>query len=96
MFDSLNVNVIIENITDSNIIIGFNEASCNGWAIWEATASVPAGKKAKVDLSFMDAVNDAELNDVSDVKDISCTIRYFDEDTFETLCETEPQTWLFN
>ena len=29
-------------------------------------------------------------------KDISCTIRYFDEDTFETLCETEPQTWLFN
>lgn len=96
MFDSLNISVIVENLTDKNIIIGFNDAACNGWAIWEATASVPANKKAKADLSFMNAVVDAELSDVSEVKEISCTLHCFDSDTIDTLFDSAPQIWYFN
>lgn len=96
-YGSLYVKVILENRTDSNIIIGFDNASCNGWGIMGGTLSAPAHKKVKDEIDFTGAVEDAELSGAEDVEDIECTIHYFDEDTFDTLAETDGTiVWNFN
>lgn len=95
-YASLVMHVIIENYSDKNLIISFDHASCNGWDIYEATASVNAQKKARCDVSFYDAGEAADLTGPEDVEDISCQIRYFDEDDWEFSVDSEePLVWLF-
>lgn len=96
-YGSLYVKVILENRTDSNIIVGFDDASCNGWGIMGGTLSAPAHKKVKDEIDFTSAAEDAELSGVEDVKDIECSIHYFDDDTFDRLAETDGTiVWNFN
>lgn len=95
-YGNLVVPVIIQNYTDRNLIVSFNNSSCNGWDIREATLSVNANKKAKEEATFYSAEEDADLTSVDDVEDITCTIHYFDEDDWNYSVEIEePVIWLF-
>ena len=95
MFDQLVLKVIVENNSEHNLIISCGNVSCNGWSIWDASIDVPAKKKAKTELTFMDAVESAELTAVEDVQDIECDIYYFDEDTWENIIEPVHVIWNF-
>ena len=95
-YGSLVVPVIIENYTDRNLIIAMNNSSCNGWDIMEGSISVNASKKAKDEITFYGAEEDADLTSVDEVEDITCIIRYFDEDDWNYSVEIdEPVIWLF-
>jgi hypothetical protein len=95
-YGDLVVPVIIQNYTDRNLLIGLNNASCNGWDIMEGSLSVNASKKAKDEITFYSAEEDADLTSVDDVEDITCTIRYFDDDDWDYSVESdEPVIWLF-
>lgn len=92
----LTIPVIVENYIDRNLIIGINDTSCNGWDILEGAISVNALKKAKTEIYFFDAVEAADLESADDVQEISCTIRYFDEDTWDYTVESDGLlTWNF-
>lgn len=95
MIGSLNVGVIVENLSDKNLLISVSNVSCNGWAIWDATASVPANKKAKTSLSFMSAATDAELATVDDLQDIEGDIVLIDESSFMSVGDTAHVLWTF-
>jgi hypothetical protein len=73
-----------------------NNSSCNGWDIMEGSISVNASKKAKDEITFYGAEEDADLTSVDEVEDITCIIRYFDEDDWNYSVEIdEPVIWLF-
>ena len=94
-YDNMSINVIIENYSNMNLIISTANTSCNGWDIGDGTVSVSANKKAKDTFEFYDAAIDAELESAEDVEDITCSIHYFDEDTFEFSADSEVLTWTF-
>lgn len=95
-YGDLIVPVIIQNYTDRNLIVSFQNASCNGWGVNEGTVSVNANKKAKDKIDFWNAEEDADLTSIDDVEDITCTIRYFDEDDWKYSVDIEePVIWLF-
>lgn len=94
-YDSLLLNVVVENLTDSNVYVSLQNASCNGWSVWEGVVEVPANKKAKVAFDFMDAVIDAELESVEDVQDIEGDLLVMDSDTYENLADEVHVLWNF-
>ena len=94
-YDNMLVDIIIENYSSYNLLISTDNASCNGWDINSATASVSANKKAKATLDFYDAVIDADLSSVEDVEDITCSIRYFDSDGNGFRFTSEAIVWNF-
>lgn len=94
-YGSLVIPVVLENMSGMNLILSLDYPSCNGWDLMDATASVSANKKAKATFEFYSADEMAELASAADVQDITCSVRYFDEDTFETICESESITWVF-
>lgn len=95
-YDELILPIVIENLTDRNLIISLEHASCNGWEISSPVASVSAGKKARDTFEFYDIVEDAGLTSVEDVQEIEGSIRYFDEDDYDFTVENESTVvWRF-
>lgn len=94
-YDSLRINVIVENFTDHNLSVILQNVSCNGWAIWDASVRVPANKKAKETFDFMDAAIDAELEVAEDVQDVEADMLYTDSDTWDYLAEDLHVIWNF-
>ena len=95
-YDELILPIVIENLTDRNLIISLEHASCNGWEISSPVASVSAGKKARDTFEFYDIVEDAGLTSVEDVQEIEGIIRYFDEDDYDFTVENESTlVWRF-
>ncbi len=94
-YETLTFDVIVENFTDMNIIASIDYCKINGWDNYGSTFSVSANGKAKTAMSFYDVVESCELGDVSELQDISGVISYFDEDTYETIYESETLNWMF-
>lgn len=94
-YESLTFDIIIENFTDMNIIASIDNCKINGWDSYGATVSVSANGKSKTTMDFYNVVESAELSDVSELQDISGIVSYFDEDTYETIYESETQNWMF-
>ncbi len=88
-YGALILNVVLENLTNRNLIMSLENASCNGWDVDSPVASVSANKKAKETLEFYDAAEDAELTAATDVRSIEGQIRYFDEDDYDFTVENE-------
>lgn len=95
IFDSLILHVIVENHTDHNLTVSLRNVSCNGWAIWDGTVSVPANKKLKGDFDFMSAAEDAELKSGDDVQDIEADLVYYDSDTWDDIGGPVHIVWTF-
>ena len=67
-FDSfLYLDVIVENYSNKNIMVGFDNTSINGWAISGTGESVPAGKKAKGSFEFF-SMEDTDITEASEVQ----------------------------
>ncbi len=94
-YDNLTLRVIVENMTDHNLMVSLENLSCNGWSISDDSISVPAKKKAKEIFEFYDAVTDAEIEKAEDVQDIEGSLYYFDTDTYDTLLEPVHFSWIF-
>lgn len=94
-YDSLLLNVIIENYSDHNLMICLENVSCNGWSIYDGGVSVPANKKAKETFDFMSAVTDADLESGEDVQDVEGDLYYFDSDTYDNIIDPVHVTWTF-
>mgnify|MGYP000871880401 CR=1 FL=1 len=94
-YDNLTLRVIVENMTDHNLMVSLENLSCNGWSISDDSISVPAKKKAKEIFEFYDAVTDAEIEKAEDVQDIEGSLYYFDTDTYDTLLEPVHFSWVF-
>lgn len=94
-YDSLLLNVVVENYSDHNLIICLENVSCNGWSIFEGSVSVPANKKAKEAFDFISAATDAELANGEDVQDVEGDLYYFDTDTYDRLTESVHVVWTF-
>ena len=94
-YDSLLLNVIVENYSDHNLIIHLENTSCNGWSIYDSGVPVPANKKAKKTFDFMNAVIDAELASGEDVQDVEGDLYYFDSDTYDNIIDPVHVTWTF-
>lgn len=95
-YDELILPIVIENLTDRNLIISLEHSSCNGWEISSPVASVSASKKARDTFEFYDIVEDAGLTSVEDVQEIEGSIRYFDEDDYDFTVENESTVvWRF-
>lgn len=94
-YDNLVLHVIVENMTDHNLMVSLDNLSCNGWSISDDSISVPAKKKAKETFEFYDAVVDAEIEKGEDVQDIEGDLYYFDTDTYDTLLEPVHFSWVF-
>lgn len=92
---TLDIPVIVENMTDKKLLISLRNASCNGWAVDTIGIDVPAGKKAKDTFSIRDADEDAGLTSAVDVQEIECMISYTDMDTHRTVAEVGSVVWLF-
>lgn len=91
----MNVPVIVENLSNINLSVILENVSCNGWSIWDASISVPAGKKTKGNFSFMSAIEDAELKTAEDVEDIEADLFYSNSDTWDYVIDPVHVTWLF-
>lgn len=94
-YDSLRIDVIVENYSDHNLSVILQNVSCNGWAIWDGSVRVPANKKAKDTFDFMDAVTEAELGKAEDVQDIEADLSYIDTDTWDTVGDGDHVVWNF-
>ena len=94
-YGSLVLPIIVVNHTERNLLISLDNVSVNGWDVSGGTASVSAGKKAKEEFDFYDAEEDAELKDVSELTDVTCTISYFDSDDYDWDVEGTVVTWTF-
>lgn len=95
-YGSLILPAVVVNKTDRNLIISFDNASCNGWDVLASTASVSASKKAKEQIEIYSVEEDADLTDVADLEDITCTISYFDDNDWEWYYEAaESIVWTF-
>lgn len=94
-YGTLTLAVIVENFTDMNIIASIDNCQINGWDCYGPTVSVTAGGKSKTEMDFYDVAEDAEVNDISELQEIKGVISYFDTDTYETIYESERQSWLF-
>lgn len=94
-YSSLRLDVIVENFSDHNLAVILQNVSCNGWAIFDATVSVPANKKAKGTFDFMDAASEAELEAPEDVQDIEADLSYSDSDTWDTVADGMHVNWNF-
>jgi hypothetical protein len=91
----LNVDVIVENLSDHNLSVILQNVSCNGWAVWDASVDAPANKKAKASFSFMNAAADAELTSAEDVQDIEADLCCLDSDTWDYVGESAHVIWNF-
>lgn len=90
----LYIDVIVENHSNKNLSIGFENASINGWAIDGTGEAIPAGKKAKGSLEFFSMEN-TDITEASEVQEIEGTLYYFDSDSWNRI-EEKPFYWLFN
>lgn len=96
-YGELQVDVVVENLSESNLGISVDNASCNGWAVscYISNNSVPAGKKAKLSLNAYDIVNTAELEKVEDLDNIEGDFRIYDTDSYDTVAESAAFSWNF-
>lgn len=95
-YGNLVLPVIIVNKTDRNLLISFENSSCNGWDVLAGSVSVSASKKARADIELYCVDEDADLADVSELEDVTCFIRYFDDDDWEWYYECEDSlVWTF-
>ncbi len=95
-YGSLVLPTVVVNKTERNLIISFDNASCNGWDVLVSTASVSASKKAKEQIEIYSVEEDADLTDVADLQDVSCRISYFDDDDWDWYYEIEETlVWTF-
>lgn len=92
--DFLYIDVIVENHSDKNLTIGFENTSINGWAIDGTGESIPARKKAKCNFNFFSMEN-TDITEANEVQEIEGTFYYFDSDSWARLKE-ESFYWLFN
>lgn len=92
------IGAILENRTDSNIIVEIDNIACNGRENEMFTVLMAqAHSTEKVVIDLYGLVNDAKLNSVEDIQDIGCNLIYIDSDTFETIYEHENRLlWLFD
>lgn len=93
--ENLRIDVIIENFSDKNINISFDNCKINGWDVSGSSLSVTADGKAKDSLNFYDVVELAELSDAAELQDINGVIEYYDSDTYDTIYESETLNWMF-
>ncbi len=91
----LTIDAIVENNTDKNLIISVENCQVNGWDVFGPVFSVSGNGKSKYPLEIYGIEEDTDIVDIADFKDMSGTIYYFDEDTFETIRETEKLHWMF-
>lgn len=95
-YGELVINVILENLTERNLIISLENASCNGWDVYEPVVSVSANGKSKDAFEFYDIETDAEISSADEVETIKGQIRYFDQDDYDfTVENSEFVTWNF-
>lgn len=95
-YGNLVLPVVIVNKTDRNLLISFDNSSCNGWDVLAGTASVSASKKAKEEIELYSVEEDADLTDAADLTDVTCRISYFDADDWEWSYECEDSVvWTF-
>jgi hypothetical protein len=79
----------LENTTDQNVVFQCDDMSINGFMVTPYFSStVYPGKMAISDITLMDS--ELEENGIESVDDIELTFHIFDEDTFETILNTDP------
>lgn len=87
------VDVIIENYTDKNIRISFENVSANGWTIDGDGVAIAANKKAKGEFEFYH-FSDTDFNSPEEVEELEGTLYYFDTDSYDTIGKGD-FLWLF-
>ena len=94
-YESLTLDVIIENFSSHNLIVSIEDCKINGWDHYGASVSLVAGSKIRTTLGFYDVVESCELSDVSELQDIVGVISYFDSDTYDDIFTSDTYTWTF-
>lgn len=91
---TLEIGVIVENKSNRNIIISFDNVCCNDWALSSGEyADIPAKKKARESLTFYNADEDANIDSIYDVKTIEMDMYYYDADTWADLIKPVHLKW---
>lgn len=95
-YGELDVNIIVENLSEHNLGFRLDNTSCNGWAVdGYISNSVPAGKKAKLVFSIYNAAESADLEKVEDLENIEGSISVYDTDSYDSLTEPVAFAWNF-
>ena len=94
-YGDFGINVIVENLSDKNLIIGVENASLNGWAIDATSVAAPANKKAKECFWIFDATENTDLVTVEDLMDIEADLYCYDSDSYDYINEGIHIVWNF-
>ena len=90
---SLFVPVVFVNNTNKTLSMIVEESSVNGWTtegdVYDV-GTVPAGKKAKGNFIF--ALEDTDVETLSDFTDVEFTLRVYDDNTWDDLFKTKAIT----
>lgn len=87
------VDVIVENYTNKNIRISFENISVNGWTIDGDGFGIAANKKAKGCFEFYH-FSDTDFNSPEEVEELEGTLYYYDTDSYDRIKESN-FLWLF-
>lgn len=94
-YESLTLEVIVENFSSNNLLISVEDCKINGWDHYGASVSLSSSCKARTTLDFYDVVASCELGDASELQDISGVIDYSDSDTYDGIFTSGTYTWTF-
>ena len=82
-----------ENNTGRNITINVDDMSINGFMMTPYFyTTVYDGKKAFEDITILDS--DLESNNIEEISDVELKFHITDADTYDTIVDTEPITFL--
>lgn len=87
----MELEVIVENNSDTPIYVNVTGSSINGWEVFGAgIADIGAGKKKKGDLMF--TLDDASINSPSEIDELELTLSVADADSWNTIFTADTVT----
>ena len=87
----MELEVIVENNSDTPIYVNVTGSSINGWEVFGAgIADIGAGKKKKGDLMF--TLEDASINSPSEIEELELTLSVANADTWSTIFNADTVT----
>ena len=87
----MELEVIVENNSNTPIYVNVTGSSINGWEVFGAgIADIGAGKKKKGDLMF--TLDDASINSPSEIEELELTLSVADADSWSTIFTADTVT----